>query len=97
MYNDPKKVAELYGFWQTRAWKMRLTADGHIPQNAHGNIEMFNGPLPEETQFLDAPIRVCKKLGVEFVQAMWGFERKSGFSHPVTKGVVIFKKDVEQV
>ena len=60
---------------------------------------MFNGPIPPETCFFDAPkiITLCKKIGIEYVSAMWGFERKAGFSHPLTKGVVIFKKDLEQL
>ena len=100
MYNDPHRVAELYGYWQTRAFKLQLTEDGHIPRNAHGNIEMFNGPLPEECCFMDVPRSktLCNKLGIEFVQAMWGFEKKGGgFSVPVTKGVVVFKQDAEKL
>ena len=61
---------------------------------------MFNGPIPEETCYVDFPraIPLCKKLGIEYVSAMWGFEKRSGgFSHPVTKGVVIFKGDKEQL
>ena len=100
MYNDPNRVAELYGFWQTKPFKLELTEDGHIPRNKHGNLEMFNGPLPPETCYMDVTksITLCKKLGIEFVQAMWGFEKKSGgFSVPLTKGVVIFKKDAEKL
>ena len=41
---------------------------------------------------------MCNKLGIEFVSAMWGFEKKGGgFSVPLTKGVVIFKKDAERL
>ena len=94
MYNDPHRVAELYGFWQTKPYRMELTADGHIPKNKYGNIEMFNGPLPPETCHIDVPkaILLCKRLGIEHVPAMWGFEKKGGgFSVPLTKGVVVFK------
>ena len=96
MYNDQNRVAELYGFWQTKPFRLELMADGRIPRNKHGNLEMFNGPIPPETCYMDVPksITLCKKLGIEFVQAMWGFEKKSGgFSVPLTKGVVIFKED----
>ena len=61
---------------------------------------MFNGPIPPETCYMDVPksITLCKKLGIEFVQAMWGFEKKvGGFSAPITKGVVIFKEDAEKL
>lgn len=36
---------------------------------------------------------MCKKLQIEFVQAVVGFEKGAGGSHPMIKGVVIFKKD----
>ena len=55
MYNDPQRPAELYGFWQTRFYRQQLTADGTIPRNKYGNIELFNGPLPEGTLWLGAP------------------------------------------
>ena len=55
MYNDPNKTAELFGFWQTRPYKLQLTPGGRIPRNAHGNIEMFTGPLPPETCLIDVP------------------------------------------
>ena len=60
---------------------------------------MFNGPLPEETCYVDVPkgVTLCKKLGIEYVRAMWGFERKSGFSIPLVKGVVVFKKDADRL
>ena len=28
---------------------------------------------------------------------MWGFEKRRGFSVPVTHGVVVFKKDAEKI
>ena len=28
---------------------------------------------------------------------MWGFERRNGRSVPVTRGVVVFKKDAERI
>lgn len=45
--------------------------------------------------WLDLPkvVQVGKKLGVEVVPAVVGFERQKGFSVPLLKGGVIFKKD----
>ena len=100
MYNDQNRVAELYGFWQTKPYRMQLTADGHIPRNQYGNLEMFNGPIPPECCIVDVPrsVTLCKKLGIEFVSAMWGFEKKGGgFSVPLTKGVVVFKTDADKL
>ena len=36
-------------------FKIELTAEGHIPMNQYGNIEIFNGPLPEGTVHVDLP------------------------------------------
>ncbi len=55
LYNDPERMAELYGYWQTIPFKTTLTEDGKIPMNKYGNMEIFNGPLPEGTIHLDLP------------------------------------------
>ena len=68
--------------------------------NQYGNLEMFNGPLPPECCWVDVPRakQICKKHDIEFVVAMWGFEKKGGgFSVPLTKGVVVFKKDATKL
>ena len=95
MYNDKNRLAELYGFWQTEPWKLTLTEDGHIPKNRYGNIETFNGPLPPECVYVNCTrsIPLSKKLGIEFVPAVIGFELGSRGQYPITKGVVIFKED----
>lgn len=101
MYNDPQRLAELYGYWQTKAHQLTLDEDGLIPRNKYGNIELFNGPLPPECLWIDQPrlYQVCKQLQVDFVPAVTGFERSGakGFSHPVVKGAVVLKTDVAKI
>lgn len=100
MYNDPQRVAELYGFWQTSAFMLELTDEGKIPRNKYGNLEIFNGPLPDECKWVDFPkvIKACKQLKVEYVPAVVGFEKGgAGFSHPLLRGVVVFREDVEKI
>jgi xeroderma pigmentosum group C-complementing protein len=72
---------------------MKLTPDGKIPQNKYGNIELFNGPLPPECKYLDYPkiMPTAKKLGLDYVPAVIGFEISKGGSHPVIKGAVVFR------
>ena len=42
--------------------------------------------------------QICNKHGIEFVSAMWGFEKKGGgFSVPLTRGVVVFKTDAAKL
>ena len=31
LYNDPERMAELYGYWQTSSFRTSLTHDGKIP------------------------------------------------------------------
>jgi hypothetical protein len=31
LYNDPNRMAELFGFWQTAAYRITLTTEGKIP------------------------------------------------------------------
>ena len=77
LYNDAERVAELFGYWQTEPFKLSLTEDGKIPVNKYGNIEVFNGPLPEGCVHIWLPkaMIVCKKLGLEHVPAVVGFEK----------------------
>lgn len=49
------KYVELYGFWQTKKFKNELTAEGKIPVNDYGNLEVFNGPLPPGTVHVAVP------------------------------------------
>ena len=100
VYNDPERVANLYGIWQTKAWCYKLTPDGHIPKNDYGNIELFNGPLPETTCWINVPkvMLIAKKLGVEAVPSVVGFEKLGGGrSMPTILGAVCFKKDKESI
>ena len=100
MYNDPSKLAELFGYWQTTFYKLELTPDGKIPRNKYGNIELFNGPLPDECKWIDLPklYQVCKRLQVECVPAVWGFEKgPRGGSYPQIRGGVVLKEDVSRI
>lgn len=99
MYNDPQRPAELYGFWQTEPFRLKLTENGKIPFNKYGNIEIFNGPLPKECCYVNLPktVTICRRLDIEFVQAVVGFEKNRSGSYPITKGVVIFKSDYAKV
>ena len=96
LYNDAEKQAPLHGIWQTKPWRLELTKDGKIPMNEYGNIEIFNGPLPETTCHLHVPrmMQICKKLEVEAVPSVTRFDKLSnGMSVPVIEGAVIFEKD----
>ncbi len=93
-------MAELFGFWQTIPYKITLTEDGKIPTNKYGNIEVFNGPLPEKCVHIALPKAqvVCRKLGLDHVPAVVGFEKgPNGKSHPMIAGVVTFTEHAKVI
>ena len=69
--------------------------DGKIPKNTFGNIDCFvptmvpNGGahIP-----LKSTVRVCKRLGIDFAEAVTGFEFGKQRAVPVITGVVIAKE-----
>ena len=99
MYNDQDKEAELFGIWQTDKWRYTLTEDGHIPKNEYGNIELFNGPLPDGTIWCNIPkvTFYARKLGVEAVASVTRFDTARGRMVPVVEGAVIFERDLPAI
>ncbi len=73
--------------------------DGVIPANEHGNIEVWDGNarfVPEGARFIDHPQaeRVAKSIGVRYVPALIGFERKGQKFVPKMGGIVVLETDV---
>jgi len=93
-HNDKTKQAYLYSSKQTISFKNRLNPDGSLPANEYGNFELFNGPLPEGVVHISIQKikTVCKKLGVEYREAVSGFDIQAGRSIPVYDGVITFKE-----
>lgn len=75
---EVKGGVELYGIWQTDEYEPPVAIDGVVPKNDHGNAEVppLVGCVPIGTVHLPHPrvISVCKRLGVDFAQALVGFE-----------------------
>jgi len=77
-----------------------LTAEGKIPRNDYGNIELFNGPLPATTMYLNVfkITGICKKLDLDCVPAVVRFDKAgNGMSIPVIEGAVVFIKDKDAI
>lgn len=100
-YNDKDKMAILFGYWQTRHFENKLNSDGSLPQNEHGNIEIFfDSDVPTgATHVKLRRVRfICKKLEIDYKNALTGFENgANGMSYPVIEGVIILDKDVAKV
>jgi len=91
---------DLYGFWQTEPHENIIQQDGTLPKNDYGNFEIVNGAVPPGTVHIDRPglPRLLKKLEIEYVEVVVGFERGSGGrTHVVKSGVLVHKKDEELI
>ena len=68
--------------------------NGRIPKNAYGNIDCFV-PTMVPNGAVHIPLRktvmICKKLGIDYAEAVTGFEFGNKMAVPVIEGVVVAK------
>ncbi|KAL9028923.1 MAG: hypothetical protein Q9196_002769, partial [Gyalolechia fulgens] len=74
--------------------------NGVIPKNAYGNMDCFVPTMvPEGAAHI--PLRstkkICKRLGIDFAEAVTGFEFGKQRAVPVITGVVVAKENEERV
>ncbi|XP_067854464.1 DNA repair protein complementing XP-C cells isoform X2 [Heptranchias perlo] len=96
--NRDKGDLGLFGHWQTEPYQPPAAIGGKIPRNEFGNIYLFQpSMLPVGCKHLRVPNinRVARKLGIDCVRAVTGFEFHSGRSHPVTDGHIVCDEHVE--
>ncbi|XP_051059354.1 DNA repair protein complementing XP-C cells isoform X2 [Phodopus roborovskii] len=94
-YND----LALYGHWQTEEYQPPVAVDGKVPRNEFGNVYLFlPSMMPIGCVQMNLPNlhRVARKLGIDCVQAITGFDFHGGYCHPVTDGYIVCEefKDV---
>ncbi|XP_034287446.1 DNA repair protein complementing XP-C cells [Pantherophis guttatus] len=90
--NRDKMDLPLFGLWQTEKYQPPLAVDGRVPRNEFGNVYLFQPcMLPIGCVQLNLPSlhRVARKLDIDCVPAVTGFDFHGGYSHPVTEGYVI--------
>ncbi|XP_033647621.1 DNA repair protein complementing XP-C cells homolog [Asterias rubens] len=90
--NSIDPVLPLYGKWQTELYIPPPAKDGKVPRNEYGNVELFQpSMLPMGTVHLHVPglNRTARKLGIDCVPAMVGWDYHSGFCHPVLDGYIV--------
>ncbi|XP_066470301.1 DNA repair protein complementing XP-C cells isoform X2 [Tiliqua scincoides] len=90
--NREKKDLPLYGLWQTEVYQPPVAVDGKVPRNEFGNVYLFQpSMLPVGCVQLNLPNlhRVARKLDIDCVPAVTGFDFHAGYSHPVTEGYVV--------
>ncbi|KAF3263651.1 hypothetical protein TWF192_005926 [Orbilia oligospora] len=88
----------LYGFYQTEIYRPPPIIDGVIPKNAYGNIDCFV-PSMVPVGAVHVPwgnaVRLSKKLGIEFAEAVTGFDFKNKRAVPRTEGVLCSEENAD--
>ncbi|KAI5309619.1 hypothetical protein KEM55_002805 [Ascosphaera atra] len=95
-----KQLQGLYSKSQTEWIIPPPIRDGVIPKNAYGNIDCFvPSMVPKGATHVPyrGTVRVCKKLGVDYAEAVVGFEFGSKMAVPVIQGVVVASENADEV
>ncbi|KAA8650671.1 hypothetical protein EYZ11_003441 [Aspergillus tanneri] len=82
----------LYARYQTEYIIPPPIRNGVIPKNDYGNIDCFvPSMVPRGAAHVPWPgtVRICKKLGIDYAEAVTGFEFGSKMAVPVIQGVVV--------
>jgi len=83
----------LFGKWQTEKYKPPIATNGIVPRNNHNNVDLFQPEMIPvgcvHIKHLSNLKRVARKLNIDCVEAVIGFDSHSGKSHPVTEGYVV--------
>lgn len=82
----------LFGHWQTEEYQPPVAVDGKVPRNEFGNVYLFlPSMMPIGCVQLNLPNlhRVARRLGIDCVPAVTGFDFHKGYSHPITDGYIV--------
>ncbi|KXH66729.1 Rad4 transglutaminase-like domain-containing protein [Colletotrichum salicis] len=95
-----KVLQGLYSFEQTDWIIPPPIKDGIIPKNSYGNIDLFAEHMcPEGAAHVPfrGAVKVCKRLGIDYAEAVVDFEFGNRMAVPVIQGVVIAEEYHDQV
>lgn len=91
-----KQMQGLYSWDQTEYIIPPAIQNGVIPKNAYGNIDCFVPSMVPRGAVhvpLRGTVRICKKLDIDFAEAVTGFEFGNKRAVPVCTGVVIAEEN----
>ncbi|KAI1767260.1 Rad4-domain-containing protein, partial [Hypoxylon sp. FL1150] len=95
-----KVLQPLYSLEQTDWIIPPPIENGVIPKNEYGNIDMFAEHMCPEGA-IHVPyrgvVRVCKRLEIDYAEAVVGFEFGHRMAVPVIQGVVVAEENYERV
>ncbi|KIW91488.1 uncharacterized protein Z519_07454 [Cladophialophora bantiana CBS 173.52] len=95
-----KQMQGLYSWDQTEYIIPPPIQNGVIPKNAYGNIDCFvPSMVPKGAAHipLRGTVRICKKLQIDFAEAVTGFEFGNKRAVPICSGVVVAKENERAV
>jgi xeroderma pigmentosum group C-complementing protein len=95
-----KQMQGLYSWDQTDYIIPPPIKDGVIPKNSYGNIDCFVPSMVPKGAVhipLRSTVRICKKLEIDYAEAVVGFEFGNKRAVPVINGVVIAKENEHAV
>ncbi|KAF4981331.1 hypothetical protein FZEAL_2864 [Fusarium zealandicum] len=95
-----KVLQGLYSYEQTDWIIPPPIKDGVIPKNEYGNIDLFAEHMcPEGALHIPyrGAMRVCKRLQIDYAEAVVDFEFGNRMAVPVIQGVVIAEENHEMV
>lgn len=88
----------MFGVWQTSAFVSPPIVNGVVPKNSYGNIEIWSAAhVPRHGVHVQLPRieKVAQQLGVDFAQAVVGFEVKGDRNVPKFDGIVVAESALE--
>ncbi|KAF3921751.1 hypothetical protein ABW21_db0209901 [Orbilia brochopaga] len=88
----------LYAYYQTELFRPAPISNGIIPKNAYGNIDCFvPSMVPEGAVHVPSrnAARLSKRLGIEYAEAITGFEFRKKRAIPRAEGVLCTEEMAE--
>ena len=90
---DGEKLMQGMYAWEQTDWIIPPPIEnGVIPKNAYGNMDCFVPTMVPEGAVhipLRSTMKVCKRLGIDFAEAVTGFEFGHRMAVPVITGVIV--------
>jgi xeroderma pigmentosum group C-complementing protein len=96
-----EKVLQALYSWDQTDWIIPPPIqNGIIPKNGFGNIDLYvDSMLPKGAAHIPwrGTVKVCKRLGIDYAEAVTGFEFGYRMAVPIITGVVVAKEHLEAV
>jgi xeroderma pigmentosum group C-complementing protein len=98
--NGEKMLQGLYSMKQTDWIIPPPIENGIIPKNSFGNIDLYvDSMLPEGAVHIPmrGTMKICKRLEIDYAEAVTGFEFGHRMAVPIISGVVVAEENYEAV